>query len=152
MFAKLTTATLMTSWLLIGCSEPVATDEPVETLTMDERIAAERAREATPEVVVTNTAPSVLNLTGTYAMSGVDCDFIAGTLTISETSIRLSETICEIAQSDPLDNMTMSYTLSGCQNDAGAEPDRTVIVTRNEAGNISVTKWSDQTSTYNVCG
>lgn len=144
MFAKLTTATLVTSLLLIGCSDPVASEVSIETSPMDDMIEREMAAIPAPE-------PTALDLTGTYAMTGVACDFIAGTLSISETSIRLSETVCDIVQSQQRDNMTMAYTLSGCQNDAGAEPDRDVTVTQNADGNISVTKWSDQTSVYNVC-
>lgn len=144
MFTKLTAATLVTSLLLIGCSDPIANDVSIETAPMDDMADREVDAVLAPE-------PTALDLTGTYAMTGVACDFIAGTMSISETSIRLSETVCDIVQSQQRDNMTMAYTLSGCRNDAGAEPDRDVTVTQTADGNISVTKWSDQTSVYNVC-
>lgn len=158
MFAKITAATLVTSLFLVACDLPVETTEmveipPTEAETMPAEDAASTDPRPTPEETAPETAVQIdgLDLRVTYAMSGVACDFLAGTMTIAETSIRLSETVCEIVQSRDVNATMMEYTLSDCTNEGVAAPDRTITVAQDESGNVQVTKWSDQTFEYNVC-
>jgi hypothetical protein len=145
MFNKCTIATLMMSVFLVACDAPVAQNEMVEippTETMP------KAEMTPPQTAVQFDG---LDLTGTYAMSGVACDVLAGTLTIAETSIRVSETVCDITQAREINATTIEYALSDCRSDGEVEPDRTIAVIQDEFGNINVTGWSDQTVDYSVC-
>lgn len=156
MFTKLTTATLMTSLFLVACEvPPVETSEMVE-IPPTEAMPTERAPDETPPTdpqPVQENAVQIdgLDLRGTYAMDGVACDFLAGTMTIAETSIRLTETVCKIVQAREVNASKMEYALSDCQSEGVAEPDRTITVAQDEFGNLNVTKWNDQTFVYNMC-
>ncbi|GHA99856.1 hypothetical protein GCM10009069_23340 [Algimonas arctica] len=145
MFTKLTTATLMVSVFLVACDAPVAENEMIEIPPIETMPTAEMT---TPKAAVQF---DDLDLTGTYAMSGVACDVLVGTLTIAETAIRVSETVCDITQAREINATTMEYALSDCQVEGAASPDRTITVTQDELGNINLTPWNDQTFDYSVC-
>lgn len=155
MFTKLTTATLVTFLFLVACDTPVETNEMVEippTETMPTETMPDETPPADPQSVQENAVQiDGLDLRGTYAMEGVACDVLAGTMTIAETNIRLAETVCEIVQAREVNASTMEYALSDCQSEDAVEPDRTITVAQDEFGNLNVTKWTDQTFEYNVC-
>jgi hypothetical protein len=167
MFTKFTTGTLVASIFLVACDAPVETNEMAEIPPYDAEAAAQETLPddtmpaqtdlANPDQEQEMAAPETavvidgLDLRGTYAMSGVACDFLAGTMTIAETSIRLTETVCKITQSREVNASTIEYALSDCEAEGAAAPDRTIIAAQDEFGNILVTKWNEQTFEYNLC-
>lgn len=156
MIAKITAATCVASLCLVACDAPVAQNEMVDILPMAAETApadiASTQRRPSPDAATARVVQiDALDFRGTYAMSGVACDRLAGTMTIAETSFRLSETVCGIVQSREVAATSVNYTLSDCANEGGAAPDRNITVAQDEFGNIQVTKWSDQTFEYKLC-
>lgn len=158
MFAKLTTAILTTAILLAACGAPdedtAAIDAPsVDTPSVD----APSVDAPAVDISSVETAPSPLPAlpttvayNGTYAMDGTSCDVMAGTMTITPASVRLSETVCDIQSLDPINASSMSFILTGCLAEGTAAADRIATVSQNADGSIRVANWSDQTFDFNV--
>lgn len=154
MFAKLTTAILTSAILLAACGAP---DE--DTASIDAPSAnAPSVDGPAVDISPVETAPSpvparptTVAYNGTYAMDGTACDVMAGTMTITPASVRLSETVCDIQSLDQINASSMSFILTGCLAEGTAEADRIATVSQNVDGSIRVANWSDQTFDFNVC-
>ncbi len=91
-----------------------------------------------------------MDQSGSYTLGG-DCNALVGTLTISDTSIRLTETVCDISDRDAVNSSVVKYRLSNCKAEGAAEADRTVTVSEVEDGMIEMTGWNAQRFMFLTC-
>jgi len=99
--------------------------------------------------VIDEVAP--VSFAGTYTLGG-DCAAREGTLSISETSVRLTETICNIGAIKGLNTSSTLYSLTGCRSDGGDEANRKMTISEVEDGMVEVSGWSNRDFMFETCG
>ena len=92
-----------------------------------------------------------VSFSGTYTLGG-DCAAPARTLSISETSVRLTETVCNIGKIKGLNTSSTIYELTACRSGAGEEADRAMTISEVEDGMVEISGWSGQNLIFETCG
>jgi len=91
-----------------------------------------------------------VNYAGKYTSSG-NCQALTGSLTVSQSSFRISEIVCNIDDIRGLNTSATEYALSGCLSEGTPVSDRSVKISEIEDGMVELSGWSDRGVVFESC-
>lgn len=113
---------------ITGCQNKPSDDSSNEPTTMQIEGSRNSNETEIPETL------SISDLYGTYTM-GRDCDALVGTVRLSETGIRITETVCRGLSENPGNNSnSVKVNFSNCSAEGTPQPDMSVTLTRTDEG------------------